>query len=487
MERAINCVKLREETSPARNVGTTALASSAGVGKNCGFFSARLHSRLGTPAVHSGCLASGTRKWRGTRRWEPLLRFLRASFRNTSSSCRLCARTKLGHNFKSFTAGVLVAAAVGAIALVAFVIGQKSEKKDTNPRAALVQPSPTQPPTATVVTRCTTDLIERATRGVVRLENRVGSGSGFLVSETLIVTNEHVVEGSTRSDVQFADGSRGTGNVVAISDRYDVALLRLTSPKPGIALAWGDSGGLKNLDSLIAIGYPLGLTGPPSLAKGSVSRLIRTRSGFEFIQTDAAVNEGNSGGPLLNECGAVVGIVTFKAKEAEGIGLAQTSNQVRPEVEKLSSQPISNPLPNTPQIERPKTPTPQVGLPVRTYLTEVERIISNSESQIEYLINHVKNRRPNDVLWQTNANKAVENLRTNTANARQLVPPPCLASAHASTLIAMDQLDAAVALFTSAVSSRDTRDSTYVRIISQLDASETASTRAAALIRSARC
>ena len=131
----------------------------------------------------------------------------------------------------------------------------------------------------------------------MRLEARNVTGTGFLISDSVIVTNRHVVDSGGPVTVQFADGGKGTGTVAGTSDILDVALVRLSTPALALPLTWGNSDTLKSLDTVVAVGYPLGFTGPPSLAKGYVSRVLTSNTGVPLIQTDAAVNEGNSGGP----------------------------------------------------------------------------------------------------------------------------------------------------------------------------------------------
>jgi S1-C subfamily serine protease len=194
------------------------------------------------------------------------------------------------------------------------------------------------PPTPTATAEpCGLKLINEAANAVVRLSNEFASGSGFLVRDDLIVTNRHVVSGSFTTVVQFADGSETTGTVVGTSTALDVAIVR-PDVRGHATVKWGDSRLLVGGQSVIAIGFPRGARGLPVITRGSVSR-SGIAEGAALIQTDAAVNPGNSGGPLIDECGEVMGVVTLKDSGAEGIGIALATSDVRPEVERLDSSP----------------------------------------------------------------------------------------------------------------------------------------------------
>lgn len=191
--------------------------------------------------------------------------------------------------------------------------------------------SATDPAKAEVVTptsSCGIDAINRAAKYVVRLQTAAGSGSGFVHQDGYIVTAVHVVAGASRIDVQFPDGSFGTATVMAQMSQLDVALLSVPGLQKGDGLSWADSTTVRTAQTVIAMGYPLGLSGPPIATKGIVSRSYKATNAVDYIQTDAALNPGNSGGPPLDECGAVVGVITLKAKEAEGIAVAVAAHQI---------------------------------------------------------------------------------------------------------------------------------------------------------------
>ena len=167
-----------------------------------------------------------------------------------------------------------------------------------------------------------------------------GIGSGvILTSDGLILTNHHVVAGSEAVQVTLQDGSTLTAEVVGRDPELDVALLRVTPPRPLQPAVFGDSRRLEVGDWVMAIGSPYGLSN--SVSVGIVSALGRNlQSGNydDFIQTDAAINVGNSGGPLFNIRGEVIGItsaILTSGGASSGIGFAIPAHDLLPVVEQL--------------------------------------------------------------------------------------------------------------------------------------------------------
>ncbi len=161
------------------------------------------------------------------------------------------------------------------------------------------------------------------------------SGSGVIVDPRgYIVTNQHVIDGEKDLQVIFSDGTKVPATVVGADTTSDVAVLKVDGKVPGVA-QFGDSNNLQPGQVAIAIGSPLGdFRG--TVTVGIVSALNR-RVGKQqdLIQTDAAINNGNSGGPLLNSLGQVIGINTLVVRStnegnvAEGLGFAIPSNIVK--------------------------------------------------------------------------------------------------------------------------------------------------------------
>jgi hypothetical protein len=224
-------------------------------------------------------------------------------------------------------------------------------------------------------------------------------------------------------------------------------------------LTWGNSEALKSLETVVAVGYPLGFTGPPSLAKGNVSRVFPSPTGVPLIQTDAAVNEGNSGGPLLNECGAVVGLITLKAIGAEGIGLAQASAKVRPEVERIAGASLTAPAARTPvaaaPLVTPPRPSTTPSAATATYMAQTRIATDSSDFILGYLQARAREPSPRDPLWQANVAQAIQNLKATNAALRNLQPPSCLTSFHEQLLQSTRESEAAAEQLVAAVAAVD--------------------------------
>ncbi len=172
------------------------------------------------------------------------------------------------------------------------------------------------------------DLFGRGEKGPVS-----SLGSGFVIDPTgLIVTNNHVVEKGESFEIAFSDGQTLPARLLGTDPATDIAVLKVAARGPLPFVRWGDSKGLKVGDWVLAIGNPFGLGG--SVSAGIVSarnRDISTGRFDDFIQTDAAINKGNSGGPLFNLAGDVVGVNTAifsPTGGSVGIGFAAPSDLV---------------------------------------------------------------------------------------------------------------------------------------------------------------
>jgi S1-C subfamily serine protease len=196
------------------------------------------------------------------------------------------------------------------------------------------------------------DVYERVSPAVVSITTRVmvrdffyneipqeGSGSGFIIDEAgHLLTNYHVVEGAEEIEVTFAEGDTYAAEVVGADPRNDIALLRVDAPAELLVpIELGSSDGLVVGQRAIAIGNPFGQFGR-TLTTGVISALDRTLEGDDgrpitgVIQTDAAINRGNSGGPLLDSSGRVIGInsAIFSPTGANaGVGFAVPVDTVR--------------------------------------------------------------------------------------------------------------------------------------------------------------
>src|SRR3989454_7753996 len=148
-------------------------------------------------------------------------------------------------------------------------------------------------------------------------EPRRSTGSGFIIeSNGLIVTNAHLIEQAEWIQVRLADGRRFNGRTVGLDSRVDLALIRIDAGGPPV-LPIGDSNRMRVGEFVLALGHPFGLE--QSVSFGIVSRkgmpLPVAAPGFDFIQTDAAINPGNSAGPLVNMAGDGIGVHSTAARD----------------------------------------------------------------------------------------------------------------------------------------------------------------------------
>jgi serine protease Do len=171
-----------------------------------------------------------------------------------------------------------------------------------------------------------------------------GVGSGFIVDpKGYILTNQHVVQGATRITVGLQNGEELRGRVVGVDEETDVAVVKVETTKDLPTVKLGDSTNVQVGDWVLAIGSPFGLD--QTVTAGIISTLQRQTPYFtnfqQFLQTDAAINRGNSGGPLVNMRGEVIGInsqIATSTGDYNGIGFALPSNEASFVYQQIVSQ-----------------------------------------------------------------------------------------------------------------------------------------------------
>jgi len=203
-----------------------------------------------------------------------------------------------------------------------------------------------RPRESTQAARTQQEMLETVKRSVVLVSNPRGLGTGWVVdSEGGIITNQHVVGSElfqtvtifVKSGAQWEKKRIDNCKVEALTDLYDIALVRLNMDevrKQGIVLeplAVARTASLEAGDSVYAVGNPGmgGMVLDHTISEGIVSSLARNFNDVVYLQTTAAVNPGNSGGPLINDRGEVVGLVTLKAIFQEGVAFALPVDQLR--------------------------------------------------------------------------------------------------------------------------------------------------------------
>ena len=179
-------------------------------------------------------------------------------------------------------------------------------------------------------------IIEKAVKSVVTIKTDVGQGTGFIITKDgYIVTNAHVLSGGSR--VQAITSEKGSFNaeLIGYDGNLDLALLKIEGTFTQAEL--GNSNEIQMGEKVIAIGNTLGLKF--SVSEGIVSGIHRPGPSQldAYIQTDAALNPGNSGGPLINKQGEIIGINNFKIGSGENLGFALESNYIKETINSIST------------------------------------------------------------------------------------------------------------------------------------------------------
>ena len=235
-------------------------------------------------------------------------------------------------------------------------------------------PTPTPTPAATPTPTSTAtptpapnlaNVVDRVRPSVVLVRAGSSEGSGFIFDDDgWILTAAHVVEGQTQVTVVLGDRIEVTGRVVGKDDELDVAVIKIDLPGQVPPLPMGQSDSTKVGDEVLVMGYPLGIAlGEHASATKGIISAKRVVEGQIILQIDAAVNPGNSGGPLVNDLGEAIGLIiakieAFGERAIEGIGFAIPITSVRAVLPFLKAGALSSPTPTAvPTPTRPSLPT----------------------------------------------------------------------------------------------------------------------------------
>jgi len=187
------------------------------------------------------------------------------------------------------------------------------------------------------------ELKQNIEKQLTNSEKLSSIGSGFIISKDgLIVTNHHVINNASKVNINLSDGSKYQAKILGFDKKTDLALLKINTKKDLPFVKFGDSSKSRIGDSVIVVGNPYGLGG--SVSSGIISYLgrdINKQQYDDFIQTDAAINKGNSGGPMFNINGEVIGISTVifsPSGGSVGIGFATPSNVVEKIIKQLQEK-----------------------------------------------------------------------------------------------------------------------------------------------------
>ena len=231
---------------------------------------------------------------------------------------------------RSWVQGLLLLLAValagaGGAGLVLWLQGRKPSVQETQPPA----PAPTlqapverpAPVAATTPALSIEDVLAKAMPSVVVVETSSGRGSAFFVDRDRLITNHHVIVGQSYVKLHLADRTTLSARITATAPDYDLAVLKLMQPGPDQPfLALGTLQDVRQGQEVLAIGTPLGVL-QNTVTRGIVSS-IRQLDKAVVLQTDTALNPGNSGGPLLDHAGRVIGVNTMGFRGGTGLNFA---------------------------------------------------------------------------------------------------------------------------------------------------------------------
>ncbi len=181
------------------------------------------------------------------------------------------------------------------------------------------------------------EIIEDSINSVATIMTDKSQGTGFIIKKGYVVTNAHVLNNAEELRIMTADKKEHKGDLIGYNSKTDVALIKISGNYPSLELEKN----VKQGEKVIAIGNPLGLSF--SISEGIVSAVDRIGPNNlpAYIQTDVALNPGNSGGPLINKQGKVIGINNFKIGGSEGLGFALNTRYLEKSINEISEKKLS--------------------------------------------------------------------------------------------------------------------------------------------------
>ncbi len=179
------------------------------------------------------------------------------------------------------------------------------------------------------------EVIDKLNKAVLQIATPFTTGTGFYLKDwDLVITNEHVVRNNKSVVIKCYDNKKEMADVVFMDKKRDIAFVRPPLNHNMSHLALSPKGGLFQGQNVLAVGHPFGLEF--TATQGIISNLLQKRNDVNYIQHDAALNPGNSGGPLVNEDGMVIGVNTFIMKEGNSIGFALPVDELIENLEEYS-------------------------------------------------------------------------------------------------------------------------------------------------------
>lgn len=181
------------------------------------------------------------------------------------------------------------------------------------------------------------ELIKKNTVKIINKidENTEIIGTGFFHESGYLITNSHIVDIKGKIEIEYADGTKSEAKLISNDMTSDIAILSVENPKV-LAMSFGNTLKLNVTDEVYSVGYAYALEGEASVSKGVLSAR-RTAGGIEYLQTDLALNAGNSGGPLINAKGELLGINTY-ATENSSISMSISAESLEIIINKLINE-----------------------------------------------------------------------------------------------------------------------------------------------------